>query len=97
MLAGIKTENSTGAFIENVQILQKIILALGIFDWKNLSLFKKIRFENLEPGKYLVKIYKENPRFGKEKKYIDYMSLYKFENQWKIVNKIYYQFPEKGK
>lgn len=55
---------------ENVQILQKIILALGIFDWKNLSLFKKIRFENLEPGKYLVKIYKENPIFGKEKKYI---------------------------
>ena len=34
---------------------------------------------------------------GKEKKCVDYLSLYKFENNWKIVNKIFYKFPEKGK
>ncbi len=29
---------------------------------------------------------------GKEKKYVDYISLYKFDNGWKMVNKIYYKF-----
>lgn len=28
------------------------------------------------------------------KKYVDYISLYKFESGWKIVNKIYYKIPE---
>ncbi len=32
---------------------------------------------------------------GKEKKYIDYISLLKFEDGWKIVSKIFYKFPEK--
>lgn len=32
-----------------------------------------------------------------QKKYIDYMSLYKFESGWKIVNKIFYKFPEEEK
>jgi len=32
---------------------------------------------------------------GKEKKYIDYLSLYKFEDGWKIVSKTFYRFPEK--
>jgi len=27
--------------------------------------------------------------------YIDYLSLYKFEDGWKIVSKIFYRFPEK--
>lgn len=27
--------------------------------------------------------------------YIDYLSLYKFEDGWKIVSKIFYKFPEK--
>jgi hypothetical protein len=31
---------------------------------------------------------------GGVKKYVDYLSLYKFESGWKIVNKIYYQIPE---
>lgn len=41
-------------------------------DWKNLSIFKEISFQNIEPGKYLIKIFKENPFFSKEKKYIGY-------------------------
>jgi hypothetical protein len=32
---------------------------------------------------------------GKELKYVDYLSLYKFGEDWKIVSKIFYQFPEK--
>lgn len=31
---------------------------------------------------------------GEKKTYIDYLSLYKFESGWKIVNKIFYKIPE---
>jgi hypothetical protein len=51
---------------------QKLQMVLGIFDWKNLTLFKKIRFPDLDPGVYLVKIYRENPRFAKEHQYIGF-------------------------
>jgi hypothetical protein len=29
---------------------------------------------------------------GSEKKYVDYISLYKFDEGWKMVNKIFYKF-----
>lgn len=29
---------------------------------------------------------------GNEKRYVDYISLYKFDDSWKMVNKIYYEF-----
>jgi hypothetical protein len=31
---------------------------------------------------------------GGKKTYVDYLSLYKFESGWKIVNKIFYKIPE---
>lgn len=34
---------------------------------------------------------------GEKLTYIDYLSLYKFAEGWKIVNKIFYQFPEEKK
>lgn len=34
---------------------------------------------------------------GGVKTYVDYISLYKFESGWKIVNKIYYKFPDEDK
>lgn len=49
---------------------QKIQMILGIFDFKNSSLTKKIRYPNLDPGTYVVKIYRENPRFAQEHQYI---------------------------
>lgn len=30
---------------------------------------------------------------GEKLTYVDYISLYKFENGWKMVNKIFYKFP----
>jgi hypothetical protein len=51
---------------------EKIQMVLGIFDWKNLSFFKKIRFPDIDPGEYLVKIFRENPRFAKEHQYIGF-------------------------
>lgn len=29
---------------------------------------------------------------GKQRKYVDYIALYKFESGWKMVNKIFYKF-----
>jgi hypothetical protein len=49
---------------------QKLQSILGIFDLKNTSLFKKIRFPLLDPGTYVVKIFRENPRFAKDRQYI---------------------------
>ena len=49
---------------------EKIRMALGIFDWKNASVFKKIRFPTLDPGTYIVKIFRENPRFATERQFI---------------------------
>ena len=57
---------------ENKNLVQKIKLAFGIFDWRNLSFFKKIRFPDLEAGRYLIKVYKENPLFGNERQYIGF-------------------------
>jgi len=51
---------------------EKLQTILGIFDWKNLSLFKKIQFPDLDPGGYLVKIFRENPRFAEQRQYIGF-------------------------
>ena len=53
-------------------MIQQIIATFFAFDWKNFSFFKKISFQNLEPGTYIVKIYKENPVFGKERKFVGF-------------------------
>ena len=57
---------------EGKNIFQKIKTVLEIFDWKNLSFFKKIIFPDLEAGTYLVKIFRENPLFGKQRQYIGF-------------------------
>jgi hypothetical protein len=51
---------------------EKLQTIFGIFDWKNLSLFKKIRFPDLDSGEYLVKIFRENPRFSDQRQYIGF-------------------------
>jgi len=57
---------------EGKNLIQTVKAVLGLFDWKNASLFKKISFPGLEAGKYLIKIYKENPLFGKERRYVGF-------------------------
>jgi len=51
---------------------EKLQTIFGIFDWKNLSFFKKIRFPDLDPGEYLVKIFRENPSFAEQRQYIGF-------------------------
>jgi len=58
---------------EGKTFIGKIKTIIGIFDWKSASFFKKIRFTDLEEGKYLVKIYRENRIFGRERQYIGFL------------------------
>ena len=57
---------------ENKSIFQIVGNLIGMFDWKNISFFKKIKFPDLEPGTYVVKIFRENLLFNREKQYIGY-------------------------
>lgn len=52
--------------------LEKIKQLITFFDYRNASIIKTIKFQNLETGKYLVKIYRENPFLGKQKKFVGY-------------------------
>ena len=57
---------------DNTSLIEKIQIGLGLFDWKNYTLKKKIRFPSVEDGTYLIRIYRENPVFGEEHKYIGF-------------------------
>ena len=56
----------------NKTLLEKLKTTKNIFDLKNISFYKKIKFNNLEKGTYLIKIYKVHPLFGKERRYIGF-------------------------
>ncbi len=58
--------------LEGKSFFEKIKTVFGIFDIKNSSFFKKIVFPDLEPGIYVVKIFRENTIFGDERKFIGY-------------------------
>ena len=61
--------------IEDKKIIEKIKLLAGVFDFKNLTFFKKVIFPDLQSGEYIVKIYKNNPLFSDEKKFIGYQMI----------------------
>ncbi|MCK4996564.1 MAG: hypothetical protein KAR55_06710, partial [Thermoplasmatales archaeon] len=56
----------------DLSLVEKLKVIREIFDWKNFTFFKKICFSGLEKGCYLIKIYKENPIFSKERQLIGY-------------------------
>jgi hypothetical protein len=62
-------------FIDNasdmtpLEILKNFFI---IFDWENKSFYKKYRFTDVEPGRYLIKIFRENPIFKNEREFIGY-------------------------
>ena len=58
--------------LEELSFFKKIIESLKIFDLKNISIFKKAEFLGIDEGRYVIKIFKENPIFSKEKQYIGY-------------------------
>lgn len=50
-------------------LIQKI---RSFIDWRNITFFKKVSFQNLKPDVYLLKIYRENPLIGHERKFIGF-------------------------
>ena len=58
--------------LEGKKLFELIKTVVGLFDWKNASLFKKIKFPDLEAGTYVVKIFRENLFFGRERLYIGF-------------------------
>ncbi|MCD6541868.1 MAG: hypothetical protein J7K38_00900 [Thermoplasmata archaeon] len=51
-------DNKSNNFVE------KIKSSIAVFDWKNISFFRKLKVPNLEKGNYLIKVYRENSLFG---------------------------------
>lgn len=50
----------------------KIMSYYKILDLSNVSLFKKAVFSDIEPGTYLLKVYRENPLRSDKREYIGY-------------------------
>lgn len=57
---------------EGLSLKDRFVAAVRIFDIHNLSLFKKICFQQLTAGRYLVKVFKENPLIGTDRRYIGF-------------------------
>ncbi len=55
-----------------MSLRQRVSSLLRTFDFKNMSAWKKISFQDLEPGRYVVKVYRENPRFAKDRRFIGF-------------------------
>lgn len=58
--------------LDEKSLLEKVKTVITLFDWKNVSIFKKIIFPNIEPGTYIIKIFKENPLFEKDRQFIGF-------------------------
>ncbi len=69
---GRLTVGSVDLDLEGKTLIGKIRTILGIFDFKKSSFFKRIVFPDLEEGRYVIKIFRENPFFSDERKYIGY-------------------------
>jgi hypothetical protein len=60
------------SFSAESSLRERFISAIHIFDIRNLSFFKKICFQQLTPGRYLIKVFKENGLLGNERRFIGY-------------------------
>lgn len=56
---------------DNKSLVEKMKIALSLFDWGNTSLFKRLIVPQLKEGRYLVEVYRENPIFG-ERRFIGF-------------------------
>jgi len=68
----LTSSKKTSIDYDDTRFFNKITDYIQLFDWKNITFFKKIIFQNLLPGNYLVKIYKQNPFFGERRQFIGF-------------------------
>jgi len=66
------TLGSVDLDLEGKTLFEKIKTVIGLFDFRNSTFFKKIIFPDIEEGTYVVKIFRENPLFSEERKYIGF-------------------------
>ncbi|HVQ00230.1 MAG TPA: hypothetical protein VMT57_01820 [Candidatus Thermoplasmatota archaeon] len=62
-------------------MIGKLVAVAQVLNLRNLSLFKKITFQYLEPGEYLVKVFRDNSFIGKEHQFIGYKLVDLSQNQ----------------
>jgi len=65
-IGSIETVDKNASFREKLSILR------DVFDLKNSSIFKTIRFPDVEPGRYIIKVYKENTLLGENRHFIGF-------------------------
>lgn len=58
--------------LKNGNIFDKIKSIFEFLNLKSLSFFKKVIFNNLKPGEYIIRIYRENPFLKHTREYIGY-------------------------
>jgi hypothetical protein len=61
--------------LQGLTLREKLQALIHLFDWKNLTVFKTARFQGLESGSYIVKIFMKNPFFGSTQRYIGFSHL----------------------
>jgi hypothetical protein len=58
--------------ILNQSLPQKIISLIKSVDWRNGSVFKRIRFNDVPAGQYVIKVFKEHAFFDNQRRFIGY-------------------------
>jgi len=58
---------------EGSSLIEILKTAFHMVDIRNISLFKRFTFQQLEAGWYVIKVFKENPRIGNQRRFIGYM------------------------
>jgi hypothetical protein len=62
-------------------LIGKLVAAAHVLNLRNLSVFKKITFQYLEPGEYLVRVFRDNSFIGAEHQFIGYALVTLKQNQ----------------
>lgn len=57
---------------EGKKLIEILKMLFNLFDWRNTSLFKRIIFPDVEPGIYVIKIFRENIKTDRTREYIGY-------------------------
>jgi len=57
---------------DDATFIEKIQAVRSLFDFKNSTFFRSISFTDVEPGSYLIKIYKENPARYNQRQFIGF-------------------------
>ena len=57
---------------EQSSVVERLITTAQILDVRNFSVYKKIDFQQLDAGRYLIKVFRDNSLLGNQRRYIAY-------------------------